>query len=300
MVSENLIKILDNSISQNKISHCYLLSSSSNIDINESLIYFINRINNSQITSLNEHELPANVMFFNEDLSKSKIVSVMKNSTLASFVQNAYKIIILKEIDKASNASLNALLKNIEEPSSDTIFLLTTRNNNSVLPTIQSRSIVINIKAPSYLDIEAELINKNYPKEQAWFFSYVFNDLSQSEKYLNNDSYELVLNLLEAVNKSFKEKYHLYVFLTKFSKKENKNTMAFLALCLKFIFSWIWNKFSFKNPLMKKVASKLKEAKIDYFALFTGIDEYLESLESNENYFLQTERMLTKIVGAYE
>ncbi|WP_233736827.1 hypothetical protein [Mycoplasmopsis agalactiae] len=63
-------------------------------------------------------------MFFNEDLSKSKIVSVMKNSTLASFVQNAYKIIILKEIDKASNASLNALLKNIEEPSSDTIFCL--------------------------------------------------------------------------------------------------------------------------------------------------------------------------------
>ncbi|CAL59384.1 DNA polymerase III subunit tau [Mycoplasmopsis agalactiae] len=300
MISENLIKILDNSISQNKISHCYLLSSSSNIDINESLIYFINRVNNSQITSLNEQELPANVMFFNEDLSKSKIVSVMENSTLASFVQNAYKIIILKEIDKASNASLNALLKNIEEPSSDTIFLLTTRNINSVLPTIQSRSIVINIKAPSYLDIEAELINKNYPKEQAWFFSYVFNDLSQSEKYLNNDSYELVLNLLEAVNKSFKEKYHLYVFLTKFSKKENKNTMAFLVLCLKFIFSWIWNKFSLKNPLMKKVASKLKEAKIDYFALFTTIDEYLESLESNENYFLQTERMLTKIVGAYE
>ncbi|MCE6090578.1 DNA polymerase III subunit delta' [Mycoplasmopsis agalactiae] len=300
MVSENLIKILDNSISQNKISHCYLLSSSSNIDINESLIYFINRVNNSQITSLNEQELPANVMFFNEDLSKSKIVSVMENSTLASFVQNAYKIIILKEIDKASNASLNALLKNIEEPSSDTIFLLTTRNINAVLPTIQSRSIVINVKAPSYLDIEAELINKNYPKEQAWFFSYVFNDLSQSEKYLNNDSYELVLNLLEAVNKSFKEKYHLYVFLTKFSKKENKNTLAFLALCLKFIFSWIWNKFSFKNPLMKKVAIKLKEAKIDYFALFTAIDEYLESLESNENYFLQTERMLTKIVGAYE
>ncbi|CBH40982.1 DNA polymerase III subunit delta' [Mycoplasmopsis agalactiae] len=300
MVSENLIKILDNSISQNKISHCYLLSSSSNIDINESLIYFINRVNNSQITSLNEQELPANVMFFNEDLSKSKIVSVMENSTLASFVQNAYKIIILKEIDKASNASLNALLKNIEEPSSDTIFLLTTRNINAVLPTIQSRSIVINVKAPSYLDIEAELINKNYPKEQAWFFSYVFNDLSQSEKYLNNDSYELVLNLLEAVNKSFKEKYHLYVFLTKFSKKENKNTMAFLALCLKFIFSWIWNKFSFKNPLMKKVASKLKDAKIDYFALFTAIDEYLDSLESNENYFLQTERMLTKIVGAYE
>lgn len=300
MVSENLIKILDNSISQNKISHCYLLSSSSNIDINESLIYFINRINNSQITSLNEQELPANVMFFNEDLSKSKIVSVMENSALASFVQNTYKIIILKEIDKASNASLNALLKNIEEPSSDTIFLLTTRNINSVLPTIQSRSIVINVKAPSYLDIEAELINKNYPKEQAWFFSYVFNDLSQSEKYLNNNSYELVLNLLEAVNKSFKEKYHLYVFLTKFSKKENKNTMAFLALCLKFIFSWIWNKFSFKNPLVKKVASKLRETKIDYFALFTAIDEYLESLESNENYFLQTERMLTKIVGAYE
>nr|WP_307921227.1 hypothetical protein [Mycoplasmopsis bovis] len=60
--------------------------------------------------------MPANVMFFSDDLSKAKILSVMENSTLASFVQDTYKIIILKEIDKASNASLNALLKSIEEP----------------------------------------------------------------------------------------------------------------------------------------------------------------------------------------
>nr|WP_307908795.1 AAA family ATPase [Mycoplasmopsis bovis] len=83
--------------------------------------------------------MPANVMFFSDDLSKAKILSVMENSTLASFVQDTYKIIILKEIDKASNASLNALLKSIEEPSDDTIFLLTTKNLSAVLQTILSR-----------------------------------------------------------------------------------------------------------------------------------------------------------------
>ncbi len=87
-------------------------------------------------------------MFFSDDLSKAKILSVMENSTLASFVQDTYKIIILKEIDKASNASLNALLKSIEEPSDDTIFLLTTKNLSAVLQTILSRSVVINLKPP--------------------------------------------------------------------------------------------------------------------------------------------------------
>lgn len=88
------------------------------------------------------------------------------------------------------------------------------------------------------------------------------------------------------MNKSFKEKYYLYVFLIKFSKKENKNILVFLVLCFEFIFLWIWNKFSFKNLLMKKVVIKLKEVKIDYFVLFIVIDEYFESLEFNENYFL--------------
>ncbi len=300
MVSENLKKILDNSVNNNRLSHCYLFSSSSSIDIDESLIYFINKINKSEINSLDEQNLPANVMFFSDDLSKAKILSVMENSTLASFVQDTYKIIILKEIDKASNASLNALLKSIEEPSDDTIFLLTTKNLSAVLQTILSRSVVINLKPPSSLEIESELLSKGFEKEQAWFYSHIFTDISQVEKYISNNSYDLVLSLLEAINNSFKERYFLYVFLTRFSKKDKKDTMTFIVLCLKFIFSWIWNQFSFKNPLMKKVASKLKTAKIDFFALFTGLDEFINCLDSNENYFLQTERMLTKVMGAYE
>ncbi|MBT1331472.1 DNA polymerase III subunit delta' [Mycoplasma bovis] len=300
MVSENLKKILDNSVNNNRLSHCYLFSSSSSIDIDESLIYFINKINKCEINSLDEQNLPANVMFFSDDLSKAKILSVMENSTLASFVQDTYKIIILKEIDKASNASLNALLKSIEEPSDDTIFLLTTKNLSAVLQTILSRSVVINLKPPSSLEIESELLSKGFEKEQAWFYSHIFTDISQVEKYISNNSYDLVLSLLEAINNSFKERYFLYVFLTRFSKKDKKDTMTFIVLCLKFIFSWIWSQFSFKNPLMKKVASKLKTAKIDFFALFTGLDEFINCLDSNENYFLQTERMLTKIMGAYE
>ena len=46
---------------------------------------------------------------------------------------------VIKNIHAATESSLNALLKNLEEPQDNLFFILTSHNESSVLPTITSR-----------------------------------------------------------------------------------------------------------------------------------------------------------------
>ena len=54
----------------------------------------------------------------------------------------------------------NKLLKIIEEPPSDTLFILVTENENAVLPTIQSRCQIIRLPMLSTAAIETALIDQ--------------------------------------------------------------------------------------------------------------------------------------------
>lgn len=59
-----------------------------------------------------------------------------------SFVKPIFakkKIFIIKNIDNSMEAAQNKLLKTLEEPPKDVIFILTCNNINLVLPTIRSR-----------------------------------------------------------------------------------------------------------------------------------------------------------------
>src|SRR3990167_5043584 len=71
------------------------------------------------------------------------------------------RLIILKDMDKATIEAQNALLKILEEPPLSTYFVLTARNPNSLLPTVLSRCLVI---SKGNTDMKNK-INDNYDKE---------------------------------------------------------------------------------------------------------------------------------------
>lgn len=74
--------------------------------------------------------------------------------------QSEYKIFIIWHIEKLFHAAAPKLLKNLEEPPEKTLFLLTTDNYDSVLPTIASRTQLIKLEKPSKDEISEYLINK--------------------------------------------------------------------------------------------------------------------------------------------
>ena len=69
-----------------------------------------------------------------------------------------YKIYIVSEAQKMTPQAQNALLKTLEEPPAYGIILLLTTNVDAFLPTIISRSIILNMRPAKDREIEAYLM----------------------------------------------------------------------------------------------------------------------------------------------
>lgn len=63
--------------------------------------------------------------------------------------QSRYKVVIIEDTDRLTLEAANALLKTLEEPPTDTIFIATARNVKNLLPTLVSRMRVITFKKPA-------------------------------------------------------------------------------------------------------------------------------------------------------
>lgn len=120
-------------------------------------------------------------------------VSIDEIRELHSFLQQTphqggYKIVTLYQADKLSIFTANALLKNLEEPSDQTLFLLIGRLSQNVLPTLRSRCIPVQVPAPSVEILPAGL-NSDLKEALFWGDSRQFYQESTFQK-LNDQTKE--------------------------------------------------------------------------------------------------------------
>jgi DNA polymerase III delta' subunit len=120
-------------------------------------------------------------------------VSIDEIRELHSFLQQTphqggYKIVTLYQADKLSIYTANALLKNLEEPSDQTLFLLVGRLPQNVLPTLRSRCIPVQVPASS-TEILPVGLNNDLKEALFWGDSRQFNQESTSQK-LNDQTKE--------------------------------------------------------------------------------------------------------------
>jgi DNA polymerase-3 subunit delta' len=74
---------------------------------------------------------------------------------------SSWRIVLIQDIQRLTEAAANALLKAIEEPSSRTVWLLTATSSIEVLPTIGSRCRYIQLKTPTKESIVKLLTDRN-------------------------------------------------------------------------------------------------------------------------------------------
>ncbi|WP_107040285.1 DNA polymerase III subunit [Brumimicrobium mesophilum] len=105
-----------------------------------------------------------------DDKGRKPIISVhqseaiIKKLTLKSF-EGGYKISIIWLAETMNTACANKLLKIIEEPPKDTLFILIVENEDTVLPTILSRTQITKIKQLNDDDLVKFLRNKGNSDE---------------------------------------------------------------------------------------------------------------------------------------
>lgn len=93
------------------------------------------------------------------NITANECNDIIRKLNLKSF-ESEYKILIMW-MPEYLGAEGNKLLKLIEEPPANTLFILVAENENLILPTIVSRCQLIKIPLLETKDIEEALINKN-------------------------------------------------------------------------------------------------------------------------------------------
>ncbi|MFT4203810.1 MAG: hypothetical protein QM610_07830 [Chitinophagaceae bacterium] len=91
--------------------------------------------------------------------------AIIHKLSLKSF-ESEYKVLIMW-MPEYLNKEGNKLLKLIEEPPANTLFILVAENADAILPTILSRCQLVRIPKPETAEIESALLARGFPGQKA-------------------------------------------------------------------------------------------------------------------------------------
>ena len=153
------IGILKRSIVAKRIPHALLFTGSAGVQKTETAFAFLKHLkcthsspegpcNGCRNCYLFDNSLHPDVKIL-EPKRKARRIPIEDVKALIWFVQlkayiGKYKIGLIKEADRLTKEAANALLKILEDPPKNTIFILITAHKNILLPTILSRCQEIN------------------------------------------------------------------------------------------------------------------------------------------------------------
>lgn len=156
-------KFLKNEIRQEKSSGTYLFYGKRGSSLMEFALAFAKALNCPniegdfcgqcpvcrKISSLNYADLE--VLEEENGIKIDQVREIIYKASSSSY-EGGKKVFILKDVNRMRKEAANALLKEIEEPQKNTFFILLS-NSMNIVPTIISRSILVNIKKPSYEEL---------------------------------------------------------------------------------------------------------------------------------------------------
>ncbi len=91
------------------------------------------------------------VLELNDDKESIKISTIRKIiEQLGMTRQSRYRVLLIQRLERMTVEAANSFLKTLEEPSENTVFIMTTNNSSLILPTILSRVRTIRFNNVSY------------------------------------------------------------------------------------------------------------------------------------------------------
>lgn len=178
---EDIVKVLKNSISLNRISHAYLFCGPRGTGKTSIARILAKALNCEKGPTAN----PCQVCHMCESITKGTNLDVieidaasnrgidnireLRERVKLSPVQARYKVYIIDEVHMLTGEAFNALLKTIEEPPSHTVFIMATTESHKLPQTIISRCMRFDFKRipPKLIaeKIKAEVENEGIPIE---------------------------------------------------------------------------------------------------------------------------------------
>lgn len=218
-----------------------------------------------------------------EGANTIKINSIrdIKKFLSSNYSDIPYRIILIYDAHEMNEQSQNALLKSLEEPPENTIFILLTNNLDSLLPTVQSRCWIINFEPLGEEEICSILFKYyNIEQDRSRLLS-LFAEGSIHKAYsLNNKNFENTLeSIISILRFSIAKRYYTaYIELIKLLEE---NSLSELQLIIRMVKMWISDIIKFRIgekdyyyinyiDTLKKFTEKYTE--IDMVSLYNKFD----------------------------
>lgn len=209
----NIYKIINADVSNGMVSHAYMLMGkderllkefavliSKHILCNFSDKNLCERIDNGNFADLKIYPVD------DKPISTDDAKEIIADSIQYPY-EGDRKIYIFNNLDTATIAAQNKLLKTLEEPSSAVTFIITSTIPYNVLPTIRSRCKILKVEEPNRQDIVRyvfDITNDRQKSEDIADLSA--GSLSTVHKLLNDNTYiqmqKSLINIIKNMNSS--------------------------------------------------------------------------------------------------
>jgi len=187
---ERAVDILKSSVTQNRVAHAYLFLGPEGIGKLKTALEFSKFLNcqdNQEDCCGNcpscikiEKEIHPDIFVITKEkgkaqLSIKKIRQLQSRLSLKAF-EAEYKVAIIADAEEMTEEAANSLLKMLEEPGADTVFMLIASSEKRLADTIVSRCQIIRFR-PLAKDEVTEILTKDFSidKDEAKFLSTASN-----------------------------------------------------------------------------------------------------------------------------
>ena len=219
-------------------------------------------------------------------------------------INSARRVVILDGAELMNNAAANCLLKTIEEPPSQTIFILLTASRSSLLMTIRSRCITVNFDRLKAADIRDELILRGVENSEAERLSVIAGgSFGRALKLKDSGGAELretALNVIEKISRADLTSEEIFMQGAQIAEWSRDKFADFLIHVQKILRDVCLIEISEPyNPdlVPRLTAIKISERKL--FAMLEAGAEFHKRLKSNANLRLLAEAYLMQIRKIY-
>ena len=209
------------------------------------------------------------------------------------------RVVIIDGAEFMNKAAANCLLKTLEEPTGQTIFILTTANRAGLLMTVRSRCGVVNFEKISPAEISAALKLRGVESEKAQTISLIADgSLGRALKLEESGGFEIrndALNFLENLLAKKITVENIFERGKIFSEGSKENFSDFVTHIQKILRDvFLLESAELYNSDLKSRLTKIKIPEKTLYELFEEGKKIQRKLNSNANLRLSVEAYFLK------
>ena len=214
-----VFQTFSHALKEKKVAHAYFLSGEEGTPLKEVAIYLAKSLlcdhpdplaceDCLTCSRIDKGEYP-DFAFFDgaeETVKKESITNLISSFARTSLEIKGTMVYVINHVENMKAEAANSLLKFLEEPPENTYAILTSQNEERVLPTILSRCEKLRLLLAPRSEVIAEALDLGVQREDAELLSHFINDASLLEAEASEEEYLLVkdnlLNFLDALGQS--------------------------------------------------------------------------------------------------